>query len=44
MKKEFQRLEEGPEVDIHLDSQRSILKKIQNWKTPGFDGIKGLWF
>ena len=29
---------------IHVDSLRTILKKVLNWKMPGHDGIYGYWF
>ncbi len=35
LKKEFEQLEEGPEVKNHLDSRRVTLKKIPNQKTLG---------
>ena len=44
MGKELEGLEEGPKVKIHVDSLRTKLKKIPNWKTPGHDGIHGFWF
>ena len=44
MKNELKGIEEGPKVDIHLDSLRITLKKIAYWKTPGYDGIYGFWF
>ena len=44
MKKELQRLKEGPKVKIHLDLFRATLKKVPNWKMPGYDGIHGSWF
>ena len=40
MGKELEGLEERPKAKIHLDS----LKKVSNWKTPGYDGIHGYWF
>ena len=33
-KKVLQGPEEGPQVNIHLDSLKTIFKKIPNWKTP----------
>ena len=41
MEKEVEELEEGSEVDIHFDSQRSTFKKIPNWKTPAHDAVRG---
>ena len=41
MKKELQ---EGPEVDIHLESLRATIKKVPSWKTPGQYSIHGFWF
>ena len=35
MKKELKEFDEDPLVNIHLDSLRTTLKKILNWKTPG---------
>ena len=36
-------LEEGPEMEIHVDLLRTTLKRISNWKAPGHDGIHGFW-
>ena len=44
MKKGLQRLEENPRTDIHLESLRTTLKNVRNWKTPGHEGIHGFWF
>ena len=44
MGKELQCLDEGPEGDIYLESLRTTLKKVPNWKIPGPDGIRGFWF
>ena len=44
MKKELEGTEEDVEVDMYLDTQRAILKKVGNWKTPGHDTIHGFWF
>ena len=44
MKKELPCLEEGSETVIYLDSLRATIKKIPNWKTPGYDALPGLWF
>ena len=41
MEKESQRHEDGPEVDIHLESLRATLKKVLNWKKLSHDGIHG---
>ena len=40
METELQRLEEGPEAIINLESLRVTLKKVPNWKTPCNDGFK----
>ena len=42
MEKELQRLEEGFKVKIHVDSLRATLKKVLNWKSPGYDDISYL--
>ena len=42
--RELDGLEEGQKVEIHSDFLKATLKKISNWKTPGYDGIHGLWF
>ena len=42
--KELEEIEEGSQVNIHLDLPRATLKKIPNLKTPGFDGISILIF
>ena len=42
--RELDRLEEGPEMEIHVDLLRTTLKRISNWKAPGHDGIHGFWF
>ena len=44
MEKEWQMLEEGPQVNIHPDRLKATLKKIANWKTSGLDGIHRFWF
>ena len=44
MEKELQGLEEKQEVHINLESLRTILKKVPNWKPPSHDGIHGFWF
>ena len=31
-------------AEIHTDLLKTTLKKVSNWKTPGHDGIHGLWF
>ena len=43
MEKELEGLEKGPKVKIQIDSLRTTLKKISNWKTPIYDGIHGFW-
>ena len=43
MGKELERLEEGPKAKIHIDSVRTTLKEIPNWKTPDHDSIHGFW-
>ena len=42
--RELDGLEEGPEMEIHVDLLRTTLKRISNWKKPGYDGIHGFWF
>ena len=37
-------LEEGPEVDIHIESLRATLRKVQNWEAPAQFGKHGFWF
>ena len=37
-------LEEGPKTEIHIDSLKTTLQRISNWKTPGSDGIHSFWF
>ena len=44
MKNELQGTEEEPEAEIHLESLSGSLKKIENWKVLGHDGIHGFWF
>ena len=39
MAKELERLEEEPKAKIHMDSLRTTIKKIANWKTPGHNDI-----
>ena len=41
---ELDGLEEDPEMEIHIDLLKTILKRISNWKAPGHDGIHGFWF
>ena len=40
MGKEFEGLEEGPKVTIHLDLLRATLKNVPNWKTPSHEAIR----
>ena len=42
MKKEFEKLEEDLEVNKHMDSLKATVKKMLNWKMPGYDRIHGL--
>ena len=44
MTRELEELEEGLKVEIHIKLLKTTLKKISNWKTPGYDGIHGFWF
>ena len=44
MTRELEGLEEDPKAEIHTDLLKTTLKKISNWKTPGYDGIHGFWF
>ena len=44
METELQMLEEGPQGNIHPERLKATLKKMANWKTPGFDDIYGFWF
>ena len=37
-------LEEGPKMEIHVDLLKIALKRISNWKAPGYDGIHGFRF
>ena len=41
--RELNGLEEGPKAEIHIDSLKTTLKRISNWKTPGHDGIHSFW-
>ena len=43
MKKESLGLDEGREVDKHMESLRATLKKAPYWKTPIYDGMHGFW-
>ena len=43
MAKELEGLKEGPKVKIHLNSLRTTLKKVPNWKMPGFKCKHGYW-
>ena len=42
--RELEGLEDGPEIEIHVDLLKTTLKRISNWKVPGHDGIHGFWF
>ena len=42
--RELEQLEEGPKTEIHIDLLKTTIKKVSNWKTPGYDGIHGFWF
>ena len=37
---ELEELEEGPKVEINIELLKKTLKKILNWKTPGYDWIR----
>ena len=43
MAKELEGLEVGLKMKVHMDSLGTTLK-MSNKKTPGHDGIYGLWF
>ena len=43
IKKELKGLEEGPEVEIQLESFRGNTDKVPNRKTSGYDGIHCFW-
>ena len=42
--RELEGLEEGPEMEIHVDLLKTTLKRISNWKAPGHDGMHGFCF
>ena len=45
-RKEFQGLENGLELDVHVNSpsgKKKQNRKETNWKTPDHDGIHGFW-
>ena len=42
--RELERFEEGHKTEIHIDLLKTTLNRISNLKTPGHDGIHGLWF
>ena len=42
MTRELEGLEEGLKAEILIELLRKTLK-ISNWKTPGHDGIRGLF-
>ena len=42
--RELEGLEEGPEMEIHVDLLRTKLKRISNWKALDHGGIHGFWF
>ena len=44
MGKELEGLKEEPKVKIYINSLRTTLKKISNWRTPGHDGIHEFCF
>ena len=44
IRKELEGPEEAPMVRINLNSLRTTLKKVSNWKMLGYDGIHGYWF
>ena len=44
MEKELQSLNEGSKIKIHLNSCRTRLKKVPNWKTPGHNSMHEFWF
>ena len=44
MTRELEGLEEGLKGEVHIELLKKTLKKISNWKTPGYDGIHKFWF
>ena len=42
--REIQGLEKGLKTEIHIDLVKTTLKRISNWKIPGYDGIHGFLF
>ena len=44
METDLQMLEEGSQVNMHLDGLKATLKNITNWKTSGLEGIHKFWF
>ena len=42
--RELDGLEEGPEMEIHVNLLKTTIKRISNWKAPDHDGIHGFWF
>ena len=42
--RELDGLDEGPEMETHVDLLRTTLKRISHWKAPGHVGIHGFWF
>ena len=44
IKEELEEFEGSPEAKIQLEWPGGTLKKIQNHKMPGHDGIHGFWF
>ena len=43
-KKDCKELKKFLKAEIHLDSLKGTLKKIQKWKIPSLDGINRFWF
>ena len=44
MTREQEGFEAGSKAEIHTDLLKTTLRKISNWKTPGYGGIHGFWF
>ena len=44
MIRKLHEIEEENQIFIQIDSLKTTLRKIPNWKTPGYNDIHCLWF
>ena len=43
-RRKLENVEKQEDLIIDVDSVRSVVRKLSNWKAPGPDGVVGFWF